>query len=68
MAEQIDKLLIKNHETRSTGSAPLLEVTMTTPYNFGRGSGCGHGCGHGQGRNNPYNHGGHNHNSKNMGE
>ncbi|XP_074336793.1 uncharacterized protein LOC141673966 [Apium graveolens] len=51
VAEQNNKLLMKNHESRPTGSSPFPEVNVAT-YNFGRGHGGGHGCGRGRGRGN----------------
>ncbi|GJY61483.1 hypothetical protein Tco_0462140 [Tanacetum coccineum] len=73
VAEQNDELLMKNHETRPTGVAPLPEANMATynDYSGGRGRGYGRGRGrrrgygrgrgqgHGFGRGNYYgvNHG-----------
>ncbi|GKB39880.1 hypothetical protein Tco_0884822 [Tanacetum coccineum] len=53
MAEQNNELLMKNHESRPTGSAPLFEANVVT-YNQsggrGRGSDRGRGRGHRRGR------------------
>ncbi|GJY52416.1 hypothetical protein Tco_0443263 [Tanacetum coccineum] len=58
VTEQNDELLMRNHETRPTGVAPLPKENMAT-YNdhsggrghgYGRGRGRGQGYGHGQGR------------------
>ncbi|GKA76909.1 retrovirus-related pol polyprotein from transposon TNT 1-94 [Tanacetum coccineum] len=60
VAEQNNELLMKNHETRPTGTAPLSEANATTyddhnrgrgrGYDRGRGRGRGHGFGRGFGR------------------
>ncbi|OMO99037.1 hypothetical protein CCACVL1_03959 [Corchorus capsularis] len=52
VAEQNNELLMKNHESRPTGSAPFPEVNVATHknYNYGCGRGCGRGFGHGRGR------------------
>ncbi|GJR35232.1 hypothetical protein Tco_1339176 [Tanacetum coccineum] len=60
VAEQNNELLMKNHETRPTGVAPLPEVNIANcnyysggrghGYGHGRGRGRGYGRGHGQGR------------------
>ncbi|GKB11968.1 hypothetical protein Tco_0845891 [Tanacetum coccineum] len=49
VAEQNNELLMKNHETRPTGSAPLPEANMVTyiDYSGGRGRGQGRGFGRG---------------------
>ncbi|XP_070043035.1 uncharacterized protein [Nicotiana tomentosiformis] len=68
VAEQHNTLLMKNHETRRTGSAPFSEVNMIAAtqnserkQNHYRGCGRGHsrgrGQGHGRGRNNYRHHG-----------
>ena len=49
VAEQNNELLMKNHESRPTGSAPLLEANMVNGGR-GRGSDRGRGRGHGRGR------------------
>ncbi|GJT16447.1 hypothetical protein Tco_0875153, partial [Tanacetum coccineum] len=53
VAEQNNELLMKNHESRPTGSASLFEANVVT-YNqsggCGRGSDRGRGCGRGRGR------------------
>ncbi|GKE86090.1 putative reverse transcriptase domain-containing protein [Tanacetum coccineum] len=51
VAEQNNELLMKNHESRPTGSAPLSEANVAT-YNQsgGRGRGSDHGRGRGRGR------------------
>ncbi|GJX27688.1 hypothetical protein Tco_0235767 [Tanacetum coccineum] len=56
VAEQNNELLMKNHESRPTGSTPLSEANVVA-HNQNRGRGRGsdrrrgrrHGCGHGQG-------------------
>ncbi|XP_074323234.1 uncharacterized protein LOC141660171 [Apium graveolens] len=50
VAEQNNKLLMKNHESRPPGSSPFPEFNATT-YSFGRGRGRGRGRGN-QVRNN----------------
>ena len=52
VAEQNNELLMKNHEARSTGSAPFPEVNMTAyqPHNQIQGRGHGRGRGRGRGR------------------
>ncbi|GAV87723.1 UBN2 domain-containing protein, partial [Cephalotus follicularis] len=53
IAEQNNELLLQNHESRLTGSAPLPEVNAISSDFRGRERGCGrgHGRGHGSGRN-----------------
>ncbi|XP_074374151.1 uncharacterized protein LOC141714535 [Apium graveolens] len=53
VAEQNNKLLMKNHEYHPPGSSPFPEMNAAT-YSFGRGCGrgCGRGRGHGRGRGN----------------
>ncbi|WRX33960.1 Reverse transcriptase [Theobroma cacao] len=47
VAEENNKLLMKNHESRPTGSAPFPEVNATSFRNFGRGRNHGRGkCRH----------------------
>ncbi|GKC23814.1 hypothetical protein Tco_1025964, partial [Tanacetum coccineum] len=55
VAEQNNELLMKNHESRPTGSAPLSEANVVAHnQNGGRGRGSDrrrgrrHGCGHGR--------------------
>ena len=45
MAKQNNELLMKNHESRPTGSAPFPKVNATSfnGRDFGRGCGCGRG-------------------------
>ncbi|XP_010694402.3 uncharacterized protein LOC104907206 [Beta vulgaris subsp. vulgaris] len=58
VAEQNNELLMKNHESRPTGSAPFPEANATShngkekyhANNSGRGRGRGHGRGRGRGR------------------
>ncbi|XP_027095943.2 uncharacterized protein [Coffea arabica] len=56
LAEQNNELLLKNHESRSTGASPFPEANATQFQNSvrGRGRGRGHrggrGCGRGRGR------------------
>ncbi|KAL0424484.1 UNVERIFIED_CONTAM: hypothetical protein Sradi_0983200 [Sesamum radiatum] len=68
VAEQNNEFLLKNHESRPTGSAPFLEVNVAThnhynhePYR-GRGRGHNHIRGRGRGRGRGY----HGSNSKNI--
>ncbi|GKD56618.1 uncharacterized protein Tco_1290005, partial [Tanacetum coccineum] len=54
VAEQNNELLMKNHETRPTGTAPFPEANVATLNNQNRGRGRGrgfdHGCGSRRGR------------------
>nr|GEX74063.1 hypothetical protein [Tanacetum cinerariifolium] len=52
VAEQNNELLMKNHETRPTGTAPLSKANATTydDHNRGRNRGYDRGCGRGRGR------------------
>ncbi|CAN0897762.1 hypothetical protein LINGRAHAP2_LOCUS19306 [Linum grandiflorum] len=58
VAEQNNDLLLKNHQSRPTGTAPFSEANATNSHNFaryrgryhGRGSGHGRNIGHGRGR------------------
>ncbi|XP_062099926.1 uncharacterized protein LOC133805788 [Humulus lupulus] len=52
VAEQNNELLMKNHESRPTGSAPFHEVNAITSDNRGRGHdhNQSHSRGHGRGR------------------
>ena len=58
MAEQNNELLMKNHQSRPTGSAPLPEASVAIHDNLGRGRNRGRGRGRapsrgrGRGRNN----------------
>ncbi|KAJ0009676.1 hypothetical protein Pint_32970 [Pistacia integerrima] len=45
VAEQNNKLLMKNHEACPTGSTPFSEVNVTISNNHGRGRGHDHGRG-----------------------
>ena len=60
MAEQNNELLMKNHESRPTGTILFPEVNVGNFNNRGRGRGCGRGCGRdrGKGRNNYFFRGG----------
>ncbi|KAJ3680430.1 hypothetical protein LUZ60_016708 [Juncus effusus] len=60
VAEQNNKLLLKNHESRPTGSSPFLEVNTATfnGRNRGRGPGRGRGRGGGRGRSHSWNRNG----------
>ena len=49
VAEQNNKLLMKNHESRPTGSRPFPEANAAT-YNYGRGRGGGRGRSGNRGR------------------
>ena len=57
VAEQHNDLLMKNHESRPTGSMPFPEVNTANFHQSRREKGCGpsRGCGRGRGRN--FNHG-----------
>ncbi|XP_031276987.1 uncharacterized protein LOC116135424 [Pistacia vera] len=57
VAEQNNELLLRNHQTRPTGSQPFPEVNATTSSN---NHGSGRGLGRGHGRNNYQPRGGHN--------
>nr|GEY14077.1 uncharacterized protein [Tanacetum cinerariifolium] len=52
VAEQNKELLMKNHETRATGTASFLEANVATfnNQNGGHGRGSDRGRGHGFGR------------------
>ncbi|PIN03201.1 hypothetical protein CDL12_24279 [Handroanthus impetiginosus] len=50
VAEQNNELLMKNHESRPTGSSPFPEANATNFSNSGRGRGHSHGRGRGRGR------------------
>ncbi|XP_078148856.1 uncharacterized protein LOC144544271 [Carex rostrata] len=69
VAEQNNELLMKNHESRPTGSASFPEVNVAMHNNSGqfqgrgRGNGRGRGRGHGRGRGQGYYRGDH---SKNI--
>ena len=63
LAEQNNELLLKNHESRPTGTSPFSKANVTQVsntrrgYDRGRGRGHGHGRGRGRGRGRfmPYN-------------
>ncbi|KAK4713311.1 hypothetical protein R3W88_019218 [Solanum pinnatisectum] len=57
VAEQHNDLLVKNHESRPTGSMLFLEVNMINFHQSKRGKGRGPSCGHGRGRGINFNHG-----------
>ncbi|XP_074367589.1 uncharacterized protein LOC141708019 [Apium graveolens] len=56
VAEQNNKLLMKNHESRPTGSRPFPEANATI-YNYGHGRGGGRGRGGTRGRGRSFAHG-----------
>ncbi|KAL8124885.1 hypothetical protein AgCh_012520 [Apium graveolens] len=56
VAEQNNKFLMKNHESRPTGSRPFPEANAAI-YNYGRGRGGGHGRGGNRGRGRSFAHG-----------
>ncbi|XP_059635484.1 uncharacterized protein LOC132277659 [Cornus florida] len=62
LAEQNNELLMKNHQSRPTGSVPFPEVNVSSFHGHGRGRGraCSGGRGYGRNRNNYHNHNGHN--------
>ncbi|KAJ8752662.1 hypothetical protein K2173_005551 [Erythroxylum novogranatense] len=64
VAEQNNELLMKNHQSRPTGSTPFPEVNAA--FSHGRGRGRGGRRGRGCGRNN-WTHGNHSSNSENRG-
>ncbi|KAJ8749052.1 hypothetical protein K2173_013497 [Erythroxylum novogranatense] len=64
VAEQNNELLMKNHQSRPTGSTPFPEVNAA--FSHGRGRGRGGRRGRGRGRNN-WTHGNHSSNSENRG-
>ena len=59
LAEENNDLLMKNHETRPSGSNPPPEVNVARYDNQNSGSGRvrGRGRGHGRGRGRAYGHG-----------
>ena len=57
MAEQNNELLMKNHESRPTGSAPFPEANATTYENSKRGHGRTRGRGRGRSRGHGRGHG-----------
>lgn len=46
VAEQNNELLMRNHESRPTGSMPLPKANRVSFHSQGRGRGCGRRCGH----------------------
>ncbi|XP_027174605.1 uncharacterized protein LOC113774248 [Coffea eugenioides] len=50
LAEQNNELLLKNHESRPTGTSPFPEANATQFQNSGRGRGCGRRSSRGGGR------------------
>ncbi|XP_070013621.1 uncharacterized protein [Nicotiana sylvestris] len=60
IAEQHNELLVKNHESRPTGSCPFLEVNETNFHQAKRGKGRGPSRGHGLGLERNSNHGNNN--------
>ena len=64
VAEQNNELLIRNHQSRPTGSKPFLKVNAISSQTCGRGRGQGRGRGCGHGRNARY-HGSYSNNSLN---
>ncbi|XP_059306343.1 uncharacterized protein LOC132057758 [Lycium ferocissimum] len=56
IAEQHNELLMKNHESRPTGTAPFPEVIEANFRHSRRGSGRGSSRGHGRGRGRNFNH------------
>ena len=66
VAEQNNELLMKNHQSRPTGTEPFPEVNVISSQTKGRGRshgwGRGQGRGRGRGRNSRY-HGTHDNNS-----
>ena len=67
VAEKNNELLLKNHQSRLTGSIPLPEANATIQVNrrrrgrrHGQGRGCGRGQGHDLGHYNSWNRGDYN--------
>ncbi|XP_019251193.1 PREDICTED: uncharacterized protein LOC109230119 [Nicotiana attenuata] len=60
ITEEHSGLLMKNHESRPTGSSPFLEVNETNFHQAKRGRGRGPSRGHGRGRGRNSNHGNNN--------
>ena len=67
MAKQNNELLMKNHQSRQTGTKPFPEVNTISSQTNGRGRNHGHGRGRGRGRNSRY-HGTHGNNSTHKGK
>ena len=67
VAKQNNKLLMKNHQSRPTGTKPFLEVNAISSQTNGRGRSHGRGRGRGHGRNSRY-HGTHGNNSTHKGK
>ena len=65
MAEQNNELLLKNHQSRPTGSASIPEVNVASSSGRGRGHGSGRWRGRGRGQNNYQSRGGHINTTKN---
>ncbi|PIM97046.1 hypothetical protein CDL12_30491 [Handroanthus impetiginosus] len=63
VAEQNNELLMKNHESRPTGSSPFPEANATNFSNSGHDHGRSHGRGRSRGRYNYRNYGNGNHDS-----
>ena len=42
VADKNNELLMRNHQSRPTGSEPFLEVNAISSQTCGRGRGCGH--------------------------
>ena len=59
VAEQNNELLMRNHQSRPTGSSPFPEANATS-FKGGRGRGRGSGRSRGRGRNNVWRRDGHN--------
>ncbi|KAM6580901.1 uncharacterized protein LOC115695841 [Cannabis sativa] len=65
VAEKNNELLMKNHQSRPTGSMALPEVNATNYNNYGRGRGRGQSQGRGCGRNQGRGRNGHNSSERN---
>lgn len=65
VAEQNNELLMRNHQSRPTGSEPFPKVNAISSQTRGRGRGRGRGHGRGHGRNPRY-HGSYSNNSQKM--
>ena len=65
VTKQNNELLMRNHQSRPTGSEPFSEVNAISSQTRGRGRRWGRGRGRGRGRN-PWHHGSYSNNSQKM--
>ena len=54
MAEQNNELLLKNHQSRPTGSMSLPKANATSVQTLGHGQECGYRQGRGRGKHNSF--------------